>query len=270
MKIIVNSVQGLQTLLKGIVCITEGVRIIVKKSGCFIASGNKSQTIRAYFESNTMYLAPEEGEENIQLDFKDTLKFIQVLGLIQETPNFKLTDRIILEYKLINTGAFLVFNGTSKCKSKWKLKLDNAISTEDFVTPPLKNESVLIPTFSWEMTDDQIKKLTKYSSLNSGIEIKTYFSLEENVLKAELDDKTAALLSTVSFPIYEFKEGELNEKNNLTKTIAADLKIVQLWTILSKKVKIDFAVDSVFIVNSVYLDETSKTTMKLICPRLRA
>lgn len=247
-KIKVVSLDEFDNILKGIVKLVPGCCLEISDKGTEVKIGAFGK-IRAFIKT-TAVLTDEK--EPIELCFENVSKLIQAFSFLKDIgadQSFELeTDDIFLSYK---------------GKGKFKLKLDKKERVEQFMTTPLKTE--FEDLFSFNLNQDQINFIMKYSTLNQNIEtIKGYFYLKDNLLYIDIDDKQEARLSSISIPVTDKFEG------NLENPVIIDLNDIKQFSLIDKeKIKVLICKQCIRVLSFRKTNET-KTAMQMIVRILKA
>ena len=263
MKLKINSLPELENLLKGVIRFVSGCRIIATPTHTKIFVGNKEQTIRVFLETNSLVLEPANDEETeCQINIKELGKLITAFNMLNDCGVSTDNGPIYLERKHKNYGEYLSYSG----KAKFDLKLDKPDATEEFITPALKETTVINDVFSWTMDQNKIDMLTKYSKFNNNVIVNVYFHLLDGLLYADIDNKKMSMISSASLPISNEFEGEL------TETVCADLEAIRLWSMIcSTNIHAAFTDKNCFRIRAITgTADGIKTKMTMINSRLKS
>lgn len=200
LKLKVFSITDFECLLRGLIKIATGTAITVNNKGIKIAANNEGK-IRAFINSDSVRLESDDDNDSVELCFENlanllkTIAFIKDIGEQQEEAEFTFD------------GLFIKYAG----KGSIKLKLDKRERIEQYLTNPIKSE--LKNLFTFDLTQESIKKLLTYSQLNPNYEVKLYFYIKDNTLMCDIDDRKemAGRLSSVSIPITKEFKGILDK-----------------------------------------------------------
>lgn len=200
MNININSIDTTLVFLKGIMNIADGAIFNVTPKM------TKVSCKKALSNNNRIFIGTDAitSEETFSFALTDLNKLYRVLTLCKQIEG-KESDSITLNH----TGSFLTYNGVSK----FKLKLDREDILSNVTTPPLKTE--LIPEFSFNISKENHSMFLKFSDISTisgdtNKSPKCYVYVEDGKVYAEHDDKAEQYINSVSIPISEEYEGNLN------------------------------------------------------------
>lgn len=200
MKLQIESVKGFYEFVRSINSIAPGAMFVISDRGCIVRSRNESQSIRAYFRTNVVKLAPAKNGEDqnpVHLPMLDLSKFLNAIRMVIETN--KGEDKATFNV----TKQFLTYNGSSK----FKLKLYNEAHLVFYTTDDIKTK--MEECFAFDMTDDLLKYVLKYKTITGEKDPKIYIYELDGKIMCEHDDKTKNLIDSVGITVADDFTGEL-------------------------------------------------------------
>ena len=230
MKLKVNDIEEFCELIKAVNKIVPDAKFIVDENGCQVKVINDSQTIRAFFSSQSL-----ESEESVEFCFKDIMNLKQSLEMISniEDENF----------------AELDFNGTFisyKNNVKFKLKVVKEDIIERYITKDLKTKLEKVFKFMFEL--EKMKQVLQCVNIVSNSDSKVYISENNGKVIAEIDDKTNKMANSVGIPISDELDGTIESP------IPLMIENFQAFTTLgvADEIEVTFTDKNVFEVRSEY------------------
>ena len=146
----------------------------------------ESSTIKAYFDINSV-----KCKEEIEFCLNDVQKLSKAMSLICEYG----TD--IENGIAINFSKNKIFYKKAGLTFKFTAVRDETI--ERFITNPLKRE--LEPAYGMVIDNKIISKVNSLAGISSSEKPKLYLAHTENVISAEVDDKTNTITDSAGIPI---------------------------------------------------------------------
>lgn len=210
MKLQIESLSGFLNFIKSVKSIAPGAILVVTNKGCIVKSRNESHSVRAYFRTNVIKAICKD-DESSTLPILDLTKFLQAIKMVIETNQ----DEDKAELNI--TKQFITYNG--KCKFRLKLYMEAHLAFH--TTEAIKAQTDDI--FSFKVSADMFKYSLKYKAITGEKDPKIYIYVKDNVVLAEHDDKTKALVDSVGVNISDEFTGDLqnpiciNINNNYSK-----------------------------------------------------
>ncbi len=201
MKLQIESVKGFYEFVRSINSIAPGAMFIISDRGCVVKSRNESQSVRAFFRTNVIKLAPAKNGDDqnpIQLPMLDLSKFLNAIRMVVETNK----DNDTATFNV--TKQFLTYNGSSK----FKLKLYNEAHLMFYMTDDIKAQ--MEECFAFDMTSYLLKYVLKYKTITGEKDPKVYIYEIDGKILCEHDDKTKNLIDSVGITVADTFTGELN------------------------------------------------------------
>lgn len=179
--ITINDIKECITFFTSVNKCSESCEVNIYPKVTKINAVNEGATFRAYFETETM-----TSDENVSFCVSDIKKLVKCLQTVKDSGKLQ--------------TVLMVKNGTMTHDNNgvtFKLKGVKRDVIMRYISQPMKDEPKI--AFGFTLNDDMMKKMVALNSINNSA--KVYFSLKNNNVIGEIDDKADELTDSIGFPV---------------------------------------------------------------------
>lgn len=245
--IIVKHPKEFLSYLNSILKIVPSCKFIINQNGCTVRAAQESGTVKAFFELSTVL-----SEEPIEFCLLDVQKLSKAISLIVEYDS-EADKGIEIKYdkgKVHYTKQGLSFKFTTVRED----------TVERYITNPLKRE--LTGSFGMKINNKIISRVNSLAGISSSEKPKLYLSCADDIISAEVDDKTNAISDMAGIPIAKADK----IIGDWTQSVCLNLDTFRLYgAIDSEDIEVCMTERGVMLVNST----SDNIKMKLVSTVLK-
>lgn len=254
MNLVITNLDLFKTFLHSITKFVPSCEFMIDTDGTDVLAVSEGRVSRGFFRTNVLKLE-EKPETPVSFAFNDVSKLQKSIAVVAASVE---GNKAVLDFD----GVFLSCLGDSS----FKLKVVKRDIIEKYITTPLKTE--LVDIYSFKTNSDTIRKVIQANNIIMNADNKIYFSVKNNKIIAEIDNKISVYSDSIGVPI----STEVTGASKLSKNTCIRFQDFAYFNVLDcENIKIAFTDKNVFIVES-RLESGSNAwiTAKLVIPILKS
>lgn len=242
----INNIEVFSTFLD---CISRNVpscKFIINSNITKVFAINDNKTIRLLTNTNSLTC-----EQEVSFCFGELIKLKQSINLIK---NINKVNNCVIDFN----NTFISYNNNVK----FKLKVIKEDIISRYISQDLKTK--LQYNYKFNTTSGYIKNILNSINIINNSDSKIYFSCNDNLVIAEIDDKTNNICDSLGIPIGKLIEGSVN------KVVCIPIESFKSFnTLVSDDINIGLVNDISMIVNSRYNEGDTFIELSILCSILK-
>lgn len=242
----INNISVFSTFLD---CISRNVpscKFFINSQETNVYCINDSKTVRLILNTNSI-----TSDEDVNFCFNEIVKLRQSVNLIKNVNNI---DSCQLNFD----NTFISYNNNIK----FKLKVIKEDIILKYISQNIKTE--LKYNYKFNTTSSYIKSILSNINIVNNSNSKIYFSCKDNLVIAEIDDKTNNICDSLGIPIGKLTEGVID------KVVCIPIESFKAFnTLNSDSIHVGLANNISMIIDTKITENDFFINLKILCSILK-